>query len=221
MNNTVPLAGLRNEIGRIVTPHMREINSGVLQSWRNRNLASEYLTNSPLPVKYDMLNGQPIRDYDFLTRSFNAISPISFNLDSTPGRELLFNSGYDLRMSTYYAPDGTNLTDHPQIRSRFQQAIGQLNLEYDLDQLAKDERIIASIQLMKADIRAGKRGEYNARDYYHNLVIDKLFKDARIAAWNEIKNEEAIYDLRILQQETKQLQDFKTYESYNVLNMYK
>ena len=221
MNNTVPLAGLRNEIGRIVTPHMREINSGVLQSWRNRNLASEYLTNSPLPVKYDMLNGQPIRDYDFLTRSFNAISPISFNLDSTPGRELLFNSGYDLRMSTYYAPDGTNLTDHPQIRSRFQQAIGQLNLEYDLDQLAKDERILASIQLMKADIRAGKRGEYNARDYYHNLVIDKLFKDARIAAWNEIKNEEAIYDLRILQQETKQLQDFKKFESYNLIDMYK
>ena len=221
MNNTVPLAGLRNELGRLITPHMREINSGVFQSWRNRNLSSEYLTSNPLPIKYDMLNGQPIKDHDFLTRSFNAISPISFNLKSTPGRELLFNSGYDLRMSTYYAPDGTNLTDHPEIRSRFQQAIGQLNLEYDLDKLAKDERILASIQLMKADIRAGKRGEYNARDYYHNLVIDKLFKDARIAAWNEIKNEEAIYDLRILQQETKQLQDFKTYESYNVLNMYK
>ena len=27
-NNTIPLAGLRNEIGKLITPHMREINSG-------------------------------------------------------------------------------------------------------------------------------------------------------------------------------------------------
>ena len=222
MNNTVPLAGLRNELGRLITPYMREINSGIFQSWRNRNLASENIPGvEPLPVKYDMLNGRPIRDYDFMTRAFNAISPISLNLTSTPGRELLFNSGYDLRISTFYAPDGTNLTDHPAIRSRFQQAIGNLNLELDLDKLATDPQILASIQLMKADIRAGKRGEFNARDYYHNLIIDKLFKDARIAAWNSIKNEEAIYDLRMLQQQTQALQDFKKFESANIIDMYK
>ena len=36
---------------------------------------------------------------------------------------------------------------------------------------------------MRADIRAGNRGQYNARDYYHNIVIDRLFKRARLAAW--------------------------------------
>ena len=28
-NNTVPLAGLRNELGKLFTPYMREINSGI------------------------------------------------------------------------------------------------------------------------------------------------------------------------------------------------
>ena len=173
-NNTIPLAGLRNEIGKLITPHMREINSGVFQSYRNRNLFAEYLPGEDIPVKYDMLNGKPIRNYDFMTRSFNAISPVSLNLEESDARSFLFNSGYDLRMSTFYAPDGTNLTDDPLIRSEFQKAIGQLNLERDLDKLSKDPKILQSLALMQADIRAGKRGEYNARDYYHNIVILSL-----------------------------------------------
>ena len=32
MNNTVPLAALRNDMGKLITPYMREINSGVFQS---------------------------------------------------------------------------------------------------------------------------------------------------------------------------------------------
>ena len=38
LNNTVPLAGLRNEIGKLINPHMREINSGIFQSLRNLSL---------------------------------------------------------------------------------------------------------------------------------------------------------------------------------------
>ena len=221
MNNTVPLAGLRNEIGRLVTPHMKEINSGIGQSLRNRNLTSEYLPGRDLPPKYDMLTGNPIKEYDFMTRAFNMISPVSLNLDTTPGRKLLFNSGYDLRMSTFYAPDGTNLTDDPVIRSLFQKAIGDLNLERELDKLATNPKILESMELMLADIRAGKRADYDARDYYHNIVIDRLFKNARIAAWNSIKDQENVSALILEQYEKKRLKEQKQLESYNLTNMYK
>ena len=220
-NNTIPLAGLRNEIGKLITPHMREINSGVFQSYRNRNLFAEYLPGEDIPVKYDMLNGKPIRNYDFMTRSFNAISPVSLNLEESDARSFLFNSGYDLRMSTFYAPDGTNLTDDPLIRSEFQKAIGQLNLERDLDKLSKDPKILQSLALMQADIRAGKRGEYNARDYYHNIVIDRLFKAARKRAWDSIKYQPNIEALIAEQYGKKQKQVEKRFASYNLQNMYK
>ena len=221
-NNTVPLAGLRNEMGKLLTPYMREINSGVFQSWRNRNLMSENIPGvNELPYKYDMLNGKPLKQYDFMTRAFNMISPISLNLEATDGRTFLFESGYDLRMSTFYAPDGTNLTDDPRIRSQFQQAIGQFNLERDLEKLSKDPKIIASIATMRADIRAGNRGQFNARDYYHNIVIDRLFKRARIAAWNSIKYREDIYAIIQEQKAKKQQQQFKSSQTYNLLNMYK
>ena len=220
-NNTIPLAGLRNEMGKLMNPHMREINSGVFQSWRNRNLLSEYLPGEDLPYKFDMLNGQPLKQHDFMTRAFNMVSPISLNLDRGPGRQLLFNSGYDLRISTFYAPDGTNLTDDARIRSEFQKAIGQFNIELELDRLATDPKILQSIALMRADIRAGKRGEFNARDYYHNIVIDRLFKKVRKYAWNSIKNQKAIYALRMEQQGKDISQDLKKAQSYNLQNMYK
>ena len=220
-NNTVPLAGLRNEIGKLINPHMREINSGIFQSLRNRNLASEFLPGRDLPTKFDMLNGNPIKDYDFMTRSFNMFSPVSLNLEESNGRRFLFNSGYDLRMSIYYAPDGTNLTDDPVIRSMFQKEIGTQNLEYELDKLSKDPKIIASMKLMYSDIKAGRRSEFDARDYYHNKVIDQLFKKARVLAWRKLTDHPEVSKIILEQRIKKEAQIQKQFASANILNIYK
>ena len=226
LNNTVPMAGLRNEMGKLFTPYMREIGSGIRQSVRNRNLLTELATQvnphaEPLPIKYDMLTGKPIKDWDFMTRAFNAVSPVSLNLDQSPGRNFLFDSGYDLRQSTYYAPDGTNLTDSPSIRSRFQQAIGIQNLELALDKLARDPRALASMEEMYKDINSGRRGDFNARDYWHNREIDKLFRKARRIAWANIKRQSDILKLREEQQAKKFAQIRKQRSTANILNIYK
>ena len=113
------------------------------------------------------------------------------------------------------------MTDNPRIRSQFQQAIGNFNLERDLEKLSKDPKIRASMATMRADIRAGNRGQFNARDYYHNIVIDRLFKSARVAAWNSIKYREDIYKLIEEQKAVKTSQRFKSSQTYNLLNMYK
>ena len=221
LNNQVPLAGIRNELGRLFTPYMREINSGVIQSVRNRNLITENLASKQLPIKYDMLNGRPLKDWDFLTRAYNAVSPISLNLDQSEGRNFLFDSGYDLRTSTYYAPDGTNLTDHPYIRSEFQRALGSLNLELELNKLAKNKKILASMKLMYEDIRSGRRSEFNARDYYHNRVIDTLFRNAKKRAWASIKDDGEIARVIEEQRLKKVAQVNKRTTSQNILNIYK
>ena len=30
--------------------------------------------------------------------------------------------------------------------------------------------------------------QYNARDYYHNIIIDRLFRRARRIAWAQVRN---------------------------------
>ncbi len=223
-NNTVPLAGLRNELGRLFTPYMREIGSGIDQSIRNRNLISENLTfinplAQPLPVKYDILNGKPIRDWDFLTRMYNAVSPVSLNLEQSAGRQFLFDSGYDLRLSTYYAPDSTDLTDSPRLRSEFQRELGREGLEVALEKLAKDPKILASMEQMYADIKAGKRAEFNARDYYHNIMIDRIFRQARRRAWARVTTQAEAIALIEEQREKIKQQRQKKIQTRNILNI--
>ena len=218
-NNTLPLSGLRNELGKLFTPYMREIGSGIDQSLRNRNLATEAFTDRPLPIKYDMLNGKPIKEWDFLTRAFNMFSPITLTLDQSPGRQFLFDSGYDLRLSTYYAPDSTNLTDSPTIRSLFQKAIGDQNLERKLDKLAQDPKAIESLKLMRKDIRDGKRAQYDARNYWHNGKIDDLFQDARRKAWASIMDMPEVAEVIEEQKEAKRKKYLKKVQSNDILNI--
>ena len=224
MNNQVPLAGLRNEMGKLFLPYTRELGSGIDQALRNRNLLSEYGPGEDLPIKYDMLNGRPIKDHDFLTRAFNAFSPIPLNLTQSPGRQLLFDSGYDIRLSTYFSPDGDDLTDTPELRSLFQQAIGKQNLELKLNKLSEDPRIQASLEEMLRVIKTGQRGEFEAMDFHHNIKIDAIFQRARRRAWASIKKDQRIQDLIEAARDKKVNRYRKKRETQKllpVLNMYK
>jgi hypothetical protein len=187
-NNVVPFAGLRNELGKLFTPYTRELNSSITDAIRNRNLISEHLTNDPLPIKYDILTGRPIRDHDFPTRMFNMISPVQFNLDDSPGRQLLFASGYDVRTSVYTSPTGVNLTKNAKVRSLYQRAIGNQNLEKTLNELAKRRDVRESLAKMSADLDAGRRMIDPMKAYLHNDLIRIAFDNAKKKAWAEIQS---------------------------------
>ena len=205
MNNTLPLSSLRNEIGKVLTPYTRELGSDIESSIRNRNLISENIAFDPLPIKYDILTGKPIKDHNFMTRMFNAVSPVNFNLDYSPGRELLFNSGYDLRTSTYSAPDGTNLKDSPKVRSMYQRAIGEQNLLRELDKMANDPAIQASLAEMNRERRNGNKST-EPRSFPHYKRIAKLLDKAKKRAWAKIKKENDVQKL-IIEERNQKLQN--------------
>jgi hypothetical protein len=209
-NNTMPMSSLRNEIGKVINPHMKELNSGIWQSIRNRNQYAEGLDpEGGLPTKYDMLNGQPIRDWDFPTRMFNMFSPFSINLDQGAGRKLLFESGYDLRKSTYSSPDGIDLSKSPRLRSMFQKAIGDQNIEAELNKLAKDKKILNSIKQMHKDRNSGLRENDPMKAYVHNKIIKRLFHKASLKAWAQIKNDPEALEL-YQKQKKLNIQNIKT-----------
>jgi len=223
-NNQVPLAGLRNELGKLFTPYTRELGSGIDQSIRNRNLLTEKIAGEPLPIKYDILTGKPLKEWDPLTRFFNAFIPVNFSLDQSPGRKLLFESGYDLRVSTFFSPFGDDLTDSPEIRSMYQKAIGQQNLERKLDKLAENEKVLESIETMHNDIKAGNRGEYEGKDYFHNMKIDNIMDEARRKAWAKIMNDTNVQSL-VEEQRQKKINRLKktkeTQQIQPVISIYK
>ena len=223
LNNQVPLAGLRNDLGKIFSPHTRELHSGIIDAIRNRNLITEHLAGDrELPIRYDILNGRPVKDWDFMTRVFNNLfGVVQFNLDQSPGRQLLFNSGFDMSMATFFAPDGTDLTDAPEIRSKYQEAIGQYNSEEILNVLARDPHILASLAEMRMDIRNGNRTKYESKNYYHNIRIGQVLAEAKRVAWGNIMNIPEIREAILKQQEAARLRAMKKESTASILNMYK
>ena len=195
-NNTLPLSSLRNEIGRVITPYTRELQSGFFDSIRNRNLATEQLTTDPLPIKYDILTGNPIKDWDVPTRLFNAISPINFNMDQTEGRKFLFRSNYDMRLSTTSAPDGTNLTSSPSVRSKFQRAIGLQGLDKKLEAISRNPLAIISMKQMEDDLRRNGGRGIDPMKYKHNQLIHLAFTAARREAWASLREDPEVYALK-------------------------
>ena len=189
MNNAIPLAGLRNELGRIITPYQRELNSGYWDQMRNRNLGFEQMTEEKLPIKYDILTGQPIKDWNPATRIFNAMSPVQFNFDNSPGRQLLIRSNYDLSTNVM-SINGVSLATSPNVRSALQKAMGDQDLERQLNKLAEHPKVIESMAIMEDDIRSGRHQRPPGIDpmsYTHNKLINNLINKAKANAWASIQ----------------------------------
>ena len=224
-NTQVPLAGLRADVAKILNPRMRELRKGMFDSIRNRNLTSEHLaltSDGPdargLPLKYDMLNGEPIRDWNFFERVWNTISPVTLSMKAGPGRTLLWNSQYDLKMSVLSAPGGISLVHEPKIRSLFQKAIGNYrdrfgrNLEEVLDDLAENPVVIASLESMAEDQRRGDYDIEPRKAYPHNDLIKQAFDEARNAAWAALIRSQDTDVLRVI--EKKRQTNLKNLDAY-------
>nr|BAR33382.1 hypothetical protein [uncultured Mediterranean phage uvMED] len=197
LNNSIPLAGARNEFGKWINPHMKELNSDMWSSIRNRNLASEALALDPLPEKSDLLNGKPINNWNIVGRSFNAISPISLDIRrDTPGRKLLLESNYDLK-STTYAYGGYSFTKDARVRAHFQNAIGTSpitigfkkfkNVEEALNHLASRPDVQKSMKRMKDNVNNPASFDINPTSYPHNTLIDNVMNQARSKAWAQLQ----------------------------------
>ena len=185
VNNTVPMGGLRNEIGKVLNPYMKELNREFGDQVRNRNQVSEFLSGEPLPIKTDILYGDPIRNWNLPTRLFNMFSPVAINPDYSPGRALLFNSGYDMR-TIALRPDGVDLSKENELRADYQAALGQQGIGKQLDDLARHPKAQESLREMEEDKDNNRQGK-EPRDYWVNIRINDIFTRASEAAWNEVR----------------------------------
>jgi len=208
MNGFAPSSTLRSDIGKVLNPYMKELNSDFEDTLRNRNQLFEYFTKEEdrLPIKFDILTGRPINDYDVPTRLFNFLSPVSLNFDQSPGRKFLFRSQFNIGLAVTTAPDGTSLAENASLRSKFQKAIGDQDLDKQLEKLSKRRDVINSIKIMEEDIAVGRhrvKPGINPMSYHHNKLIAKLFKDAKAIAWARMRSDR---DVMLLMEAARQEQ---------------
>jgi hypothetical protein len=143
INNQLPWAGARNEIANIMNPGMRELDKDFrkgLQTIANRNP----ILKDTLPQKYDILDGSVVREFDPMVRLFNAVSPLQINFVDNPTRRLLRESGFDVVRTLSTDSNGNRLD--AKTRSRYQNLIGQQNIEAQLTKLFKEPAIMKEME---------------------------------------------------------------------------
>jgi len=182
INSQIPLSGLRNEVGKLVSPGMRELESGFWQTIGNRNLWADVVTSDGfMPYRYDILNGEKLRDWDPMTRLVNAILPFNINIGATnETRELLMRSGLNLKQSFNTGPDGQSLENRPDLKSKFQFYMGQQNLEA---QIAKAMTKEVKESIMNAELSSK---DFEAHQTLHGEVILPILDVAKKVAWEQL-----------------------------------
>ena len=198
-NNQVPLSGMRNEIGKLVSPGMRELEKGFQQSIYNRNLYVDVVSGVTPNYRYDILNGQPLQDYNLAVRLWNGISPFMVNPTVNPTRDLLFRSGIDLKLTFNTGPNKESLEGRPDLKSKYQYYVSQQNIEGKLQALFQDPKVIESIIQMENDRDNGRR--YDAASTFHNARIERILKEAKTNAWQHLMNDSA--DIQELNQRAR------------------
>ena len=198
-NNQVPLSGMRNEIGKLISPGMRELEKGFAESIYNRNLFVDIMPGNEPSYRYDILDGRPLNDYDLPTRLWNSVSPFMVNPTVSPTRDLLFRSGVDLKLTFNTGPNKESLEGRADLKSKFQYYVSQQNIEEKLNRLFTDPRVVESIIKMENDRANGRR--YDAGDTFHNALIERVLKDAKNTAWQMMMNDSP--DIQQLNQQAR------------------
>ena len=112
-----------------------------------------------------------------------------------------------MRTSTYYAPDGTDLSDSPKVRSMFQKAIGEQNLLAKFDAMAKEESIAVSMAEMNWHRKNGMR-DVEPKSFPHYKRIAKTFDRAKKRAWASLKKDNDVQKL-LLEERNQKLKNIK------------
>ena len=218
-NNQVPLAGLRNQLGQVLVPGQAEVDSGIVDSIRNRNKSTELLAGEQaLPPKWDLLEHRPLKNWNFWQRALDAVNPVGLSIDkqASLGRKLIYNSNYDLSVK-FYRYKGVDMSEDKYARNAFNEAFSKQNVIQELDVLASDPAIQASVAIMKKDAKGPEGSRLNPMTYLHNQRIKAIMDKAKDRAWLSIQTDPEIIRLQAVKEEQDRLNYRKKQETKNLV----
>jgi len=107
-SSLVPGSGLRNELSRLMSPGIKEVENEFTQLVANRNPGAK----GTLPAAYDWVDGGKVREPDsFWTRAWNAYAPVFKVRDGmSPEKQFLIDVEFDGRPQLNTDGNGVELT---------------------------------------------------------------------------------------------------------------
>ena len=113
LNNMVPLGSLRNELGKLMYPGLRQIRAELDENLRNRNAWLDAFDPSrALPPLVDPIDGKPVgHPGNWFTRVFN-MGPIKVHDTPSPERQFLIDIEFNSAPTMNLSQRGALLENH-------------------------------------------------------------------------------------------------------------
>ena len=189
-NSIAPLAGFRGEMGRLLSPQLREVDQEFFQLVRNRNKFLDVFDPAVgLPGKYDWIDGDPVGYSDnWFTRGWNAIMPMKVNGRLSPERQFLIDIEFDSRPAFQKSTDGIRYT--PEERSEMYNIMGQQ--KYFRDELRRIMDSTTAKDWKKRLTEARKRGGSVEPKYWEMLYneVEIALRNSKKLAESQMSNAE-------------------------------
>jgi len=191
-SSLMPLSGFRNELGRILSPQLRELDMEFGQLLRNRNKFVDLLDpKNALPNAYDWIDGKPIGYSDnFFVRGWNAIMPMKVSDGISAERQFLIDIEYDSRPT--FRTNGRGVEYTPSERSELFSIIGKQGyLKRELSRIMKTKDAKAWREQIKRERAGGATVDPKQWGSLYRQ-LNQVMRNARNLAQNELSNRDEI-----------------------------
>ena len=110
INSLGPLAGARNEFGRILDGGIKDLENNIMDQLRNRNqMIGAFDQTNRLPTVISPISGKAPNKYSMLQRIYNTYSPLKIHPSMTKEEKFLYDIEYDVS-SAFLTRKGIELT---------------------------------------------------------------------------------------------------------------
>ena len=190
----IPGSGFRNELGRLMTPQLKEVENDLNEILMNRNP----LLKEQLPDLYDWMDGSKVKEpLNFFTRVWNTYSPLWKVSDKiSPEKQFLIDIEFDGRPSLRTNGRGVEYTKEQ--RSEITRIMGESGEFADVVRQIMNSK---EGKEFRADWKAAtKQGVYFDRKKYKGIIreltleLNRVRKNAEAdsSSYNEIQEKQFI-----------------------------
>ena len=190
INSLAPLAGARNEFGKILDGGLKDLNNDIVEILFDRNRAIGLVDETNrLPTIVSPVSGEAPNKYSFLQRLYNAYSPLKIHPAMTKEEKFLYDIEYDVS-TAFKKRNGVDLTAEE--RNTLNREMGRMGIfKEELNRIARTaeaRNTIKELKTMRRSFVGSEEVPIGKYDQIH-MMIREAQKTAEEYAFRNLEPE--------------------------------
>jgi hypothetical protein len=190
INSLAPLAGARNEVGRVLDGGLKDFNNNIIEQLANRNQMIGLIDQTNrLPTVISPVSGEAPNKYSMLQRIYNTYSPLKIHPAMSKEEKFLYDIEYDVS-SAFKKREGVDLMADE--RNALNAEMGRMEFfKKEINRIAKTaeaRNTINELKTMRRQFIGSDEAPIGKYDQIH-MMLREAQKNAEELAYRNLEPE--------------------------------